>query len=152
MVIAPESQKKGIVHHGLPVAPSPTAHIHYSVKEPPAPEDTIAIPMEPGDALFFDVATVHGTGPNSSERRRRALQMQYAPRDARPTKCPTDNDAIQVTRTVGEVFDEVADDKSNPTSWFDCDASVQCTEPQYWSFRKPEMEICKPPAQAIPDT
>ena len=71
--------------------------------------------------------------------------MQYAPKDARPTKCPTDNAAIQVTRTVGEVFDDGAESEDGgPTSWFDCDAAVQCTEPQYWSFRRPEMVIPSP--------
>eukprot|EP00037_Helgoeca_nana_P014660 m.136930 g.136930 ORF g.136930 m.136930 type:complete len:335 (+) comp22654_c0_seq5:140-1144(+) len=76
MIFAPGSHKTGIVHHALPVPASSTAHIHYSVRDCPPPETTIAVEMEPGDALFFDVATVHGTGPNRSEdRRRRALQI-----------------------------------------------------------------------------
>eukprot|EP00038_Savillea_parva_P001119 m.101525 g.101525 ORF g.101525 m.101525 type:complete len:342 (+) comp10396_c0_seq1:353-1378(+) len=144
MVIAPESQQSGIVHHVLPTEPSPTAHIFYSVRDCPRPETTTAIEMNPGDALFFDVATVHGTGPNrTSDRRRRALQMQYAAADAKPTKCPTDRRDIEVTKAVGEVFDNEDGADSQPTAWFDCDASVHCTEPQYWSFRRPEMRVPK---------
>eukprot|EP00051_Salpingoeca_urceolata_P033757 m.22140 g.22140 ORF g.22140 m.22140 type:complete len:428 (+) comp6699_c0_seq1:42-1325(+) len=85
----PGSQKQGVVEHSLPVPASPAAHIHYSVSQCPPPEETVAVPLQPGDALFFDVACVHGTPANNSNRPRRALQMQYAPCSARPTKCPT---------------------------------------------------------------
>lgn len=91
--------------------------------------------MAPGDAIFFDVAVVHGSGPNrSSDRRRRALQMQYAPADARPTRCPRGRDDVEVTVAVGDVFDDgkwCDDSGGEPTAWFDCDASIRCTEPQY---------------------
>ena len=43
----PKSQHGGIVHHALPVAASPTAHIYYSVAEPPRPENTIAVRYTP---------------------------------------------------------------------------------------------------------
>lgn len=147
MVFAPSTQSQGIVHHHAP-DPGPTAHIYYSVAQCPAPEDTIWVPMEPGDALLFDVAVVHGSHPNRSGRPRRAIQCQYAPADARPTRCPhaEEGDAVppglEVSRAIGKVFEEEGmypDD--GPTSWFDCDASVRCTEPQYWSYRKPEAKL-----------
>ena len=62
---------------------------------------------------------------------------RYAPADARPTRCPRDRDGLAVTPAVGEVFDRDADDAwcdesgAEPTAWFDCDASIRCTEPQY---------------------
>ena len=142
MVFEPFSQQAGIVHHELPVPASPTAHIHYSVAHCPPPERTVFVNMEPGDALLFDVACVHGSGPNRSDQPRRALQMQYAPASARPTCCPHGWEGLAVTGTVGEVFDGEDDDESGaPTAWFDCDASIQCTEPQYWSYRKPEARL-----------
>jgi ectoine hydroxylase-related dioxygenase (phytanoyl-CoA dioxygenase family) len=147
MVFQPYSQKAGIVHHELPVPASPTAHIHYSVAQCPAPEETVFVDMEPGDALLFDVACVHGSGPNRSDAPRRALQMQYAPASARPTRCPQGQEGLAVTGTVGEVFDGEEEagaegESALPTTaWFDCDASIQCTEPQYWSYRKPEARL-----------
>ncbi len=41
-----------------------------------------AAPLEPGGLLLFDALLPHGTPANNSERRRRALQFHYAPRDA----------------------------------------------------------------------
>ncbi|GIX07347.1 MAG: hypothetical protein KatS3mg115_1750 [Candidatus Poribacteria bacterium] len=37
----------------------------------------VAVELEPGDALVFDGLLVHGTGPNRSDRPRRALQLHY---------------------------------------------------------------------------
>lgn len=151
----PGSQRRGIVHHGLPVPPSPTAHIHYSVLDIPRPEETVYVPLEPGDALLFDVACVHGTPANASARPRQALQMQYAPSDARPTRCPPagQETGLTVVPEVGKVFAEhgpaEADgealsnsDGRQVTEWFDCDAGERCTEPQYWSYRKAEALVC----------
>eukprot|EP01052_Picozoa_sp_SAG31_P014771 SAG31_NODE_929_length_10926_cov_8.162834_7_plen_134_part_00 len=55
------SQHHGLVPHHLPVPASPAAHIYYSVKDPPPPGEVVAIPMQPGDAMVFDVSCVHGT-------------------------------------------------------------------------------------------
>ena len=68
-----------------------------------------------------------------------------------PTRCPHADEGdevppgLQVTRTVGQFFEEegMFPDTGGPTSWFDCDSSVRCTEPQYWSFRKPEARLPK---------
>ena len=40
----------------------------------------VAAPMKPGDLLFFDGLIHHGTPPNRSEKRRRALQFHYHPK------------------------------------------------------------------------
>jgi len=37
----------------------------------------VAVPLKPGDALVFHGLTVHGTEPNKSAKRRRALQLHY---------------------------------------------------------------------------
>ncbi len=42
----------------------------------------VAVPMEPGGVLFWHGLTHHGSPPNHSDSRRRALQLHYAPEDA----------------------------------------------------------------------
>lgn len=147
MVFAPGTHKHGIVHHCAP-STGADAHIYYSVTDCPLPWETTWVPMQPGDAILFDVAVVHGSSPNRSQRRRRAIQCQYAPADARPTRCPREEDGeplpegLSVARAVGEVFDDDNSYKDDgPTHWYDCDAGERCTEPQYWSYRKPEATL-----------
>ncbi|WP_309120918.1 phytanoyl-CoA dioxygenase family protein [Paenibacillus sp.] len=43
----------------------------------------VAVPLAPGGALFFSGLLHHGTPPNFSSKRRRALQIHYAPESAR---------------------------------------------------------------------
>lgn len=38
-----------------------------------------AVPLPPGGALFFDGLLHHGTSPNLTDTRRRAVQMHYVP-------------------------------------------------------------------------
>jgi phytanoyl-CoA hydroxylase len=45
-------------------------------------EKDVAVPLEPGGALFFSGLLHHGTPPNFSSKRRRALQIHYAPGSA----------------------------------------------------------------------
>ena len=56
MQLWPGSHHQGIVPHHLPVPASPAAHIHYSVKDPPPAGEAVAVPMQPGDALIFNVS------------------------------------------------------------------------------------------------
>ncbi len=44
-----------------------------------AGQHSVAVPLAPGGALFFDSLLPHGTPSNRSPRRRRALQFHYAP-------------------------------------------------------------------------
>jgi len=46
---------------------------------------SLAVPLPPGGALFFDSLLPHGTPTNHSPQRRRAMQFHYAPTDARLT-------------------------------------------------------------------
>lgn len=45
---------------------------------------SVAAPLPPGGALFFDALLPHGTPTNRSPHRRRALQLHYAPADVVP--------------------------------------------------------------------
>jgi phytanoyl-CoA hydroxylase len=45
-------------------------------------QQSVAAPLAPGGALFFDGLLPHGTPHNNSPKRRRALQFHYAPVDA----------------------------------------------------------------------
>lgn len=45
---------------------------------------SVAVPLKPGGALFFDSLLPHGTPTNRSANRRRAMQFHYAPDDASP--------------------------------------------------------------------
>lgn len=44
---------------------------------------SVAAPLRPGGALFFDSLLPHGTPTNHSPNRRRAMQFHYAPADSR---------------------------------------------------------------------
>ena len=44
-------------------------------------QGSLAAELEPGAALFFDSLLPHGTPPNRSGKRRRAMQFHYAPAD-----------------------------------------------------------------------
>ncbi|MCC5828543.1 MAG: phytanoyl-CoA dioxygenase family protein [Phycisphaeraceae bacterium] len=45
---------------------------------------SVAVPLPPGGALFFDSLLPHGTPTNHSAMPRRAMQFHYAPADAKP--------------------------------------------------------------------
>jgi phytanoyl-CoA hydroxylase len=56
--------------------------LYFTTEHVPVPEGkTAVLPiMEPGDVLFFNGSTVHGSGPNTStDRFRRALIFHYLP-------------------------------------------------------------------------
>eukprot|EP01043_Picozoa_sp_COSAG02_P003101 COSAG02_NODE_74_length_41878_cov_9.737954_12_plen_439_part_00 len=169
MQLWPKSHQRGIVTHDLPVRSSPAAHIYYSVRDPPPPDEAVAVPMTPGDALIFNVSCVHGSGPNTTSLPRWAMQMQYAPSHCRVTHCPEEGSAearalgiTKVTRaTDSEVFahahraettqDAERDVAFAPTATItrgDQHATgagvfdCECVEPQYWSYRKAEMYVC----------
>ena len=65
----------------------PTAHFH--VRDCQLPDDRVqvdkahVVPLEPGGVLFFSGLTHHGTPPNLSGDRRRALQYHYAAANCR---------------------------------------------------------------------
>ncbi|MEM8875370.1 MAG: phytanoyl-CoA dioxygenase family protein [Planctomycetota bacterium] len=56
---------------------------HYHDRDCQLPDDTIdrdhivAVPLEPGGTMFFSGLLHHGTPPNASADRRRALQFHY---------------------------------------------------------------------------
>ena len=45
-------------------------------------DEDVMVPLKPGGALLFDGLLHHGTPPNRSDRRRRALQFHYTAADA----------------------------------------------------------------------
>lgn len=47
---------------------------------------SVAVPLPAGGALFFDGLLPHGTPPNSSNRRRRALQFHYVPENSKKSE------------------------------------------------------------------
>ena len=49
-----------------------------------ARKTAVSVPLGPGDALLFHGDVLHGTPPNVSHRRRRALQLHYADANCRP--------------------------------------------------------------------
>jgi len=113
MQMWPGSHRRGVVPHHLPVPPSPAAHIYYSAATVPPTTEAVAVPMKAGDALIFNVSCVHGSGPNLTDRRRWAIQMQYAPGHCRTTHCPEPGSAEAqslgigtVTRAVGDVYEQ----------------------------------------------
>ena len=45
-------------------------------------DEDVMVPLEPGGLLFFDGLIHHGTPPNDSDKRRRAMQFHYTAADA----------------------------------------------------------------------
>lgn len=142
------------MQHGVPIPEEergPGAHIYYSVLDVPPPEETVAVPLEPGDCLIFDVQTVHGTPSNTTAERRRSIQLQYASAASQPTRCPDAKERPDLTiiEEIGRVLkhdpseEEILPREQRPvTQWYDCDDARTCTEPQHWSFRKAEALVC----------
>jgi ectoine hydroxylase-related dioxygenase (phytanoyl-CoA dioxygenase family) len=76
--VIPGSHKQG---------PIPHVGMHYlNHKEYPISMGT-PCPAEAGDVLFFNYLTIHGSGPNRSERTRRNVLFQYKD----PEDFPTEN-------------------------------------------------------------
>jgi ectoine hydroxylase-related dioxygenase (phytanoyl-CoA dioxygenase family) len=63
--------------------PGPTdSTLYFTSERVPVPEGKVAVlpAMHPGDVLFFNGSTVHGSGPNTSaDRFRRSLICHYIP-------------------------------------------------------------------------
>ncbi len=63
---------------------------HYHDRDCQLPDEDVdvrrdvIVPLGPGGALFFSSLLHHGTPPNTSSARRRALQFHYARTDCRP--------------------------------------------------------------------
>lgn len=58
------------------------------------PEETVAMPLRPGQASFHNVATAHGSGPNDSNDRRIGLSLHYMPTNTRQTLADWDSAAL----------------------------------------------------------
>jgi phytanoyl-CoA hydroxylase len=62
---------------------------HYHDRDCQLPDDAIdvehdlVVPLEPGGALFFHGLLFHGTPPNQSAAKRRALQFHFASTECR---------------------------------------------------------------------
>jgi phytanoyl-CoA hydroxylase len=73
--------------HDWPVLctiPADTTESFTDVTVPlPDEAEVVAVPMEPGDVLFFNGSLVHGSNPNRSDRFRRSLVGHYIEGDAR---------------------------------------------------------------------
>jgi phytanoyl-CoA hydroxylase len=67
---------------------------HYHDRDCQLPDNTIprdevmAVPLRPGGAMFFSGLIHHGTPPNLSDRRRRALQFHYLAESGMRTEDP----------------------------------------------------------------
>ena len=79
MHVIPGSHREGIGEHGG-VADD------YGLSSAPTADDAVACVMKTGDALVFHGETYHYTPPNTSDRRRRALQYHYASTHCRSSK------------------------------------------------------------------
>ncbi|MCY3712873.1 MAG: phytanoyl-CoA dioxygenase family protein [Gemmatimonadetes bacterium] len=79
MHVIPGSHRAGIGEHG-------GVEDDYGLSSAPTTDDAVACVMKSGDALVFHGETYHYTPPNSSGRRRRALQYHYASTHCRSSK------------------------------------------------------------------
>ncbi|WP_248926675.1 phytanoyl-CoA dioxygenase family protein [Paenibacillus hamazuiensis] len=74
--------------HVIPYSHREGATPHYAVRDwqlcdvSVKVEHDVAVPLKPGGALIFSGLLHHGTPPNFSTKRRRSLQIHYAPESA----------------------------------------------------------------------
>ena len=71
MVVIAESHQRGVLPHVKVTDDYVIPEEHYRV------EDTVTVPMDPGDGLFFHSLLLHGTAENTSSMPRRAITMSY---------------------------------------------------------------------------
>ena len=71
MHVLPGSHQGGIVEHA-------GSGDLYGATSAPSPQQTVAIPLDPGDGLVFHGELLHYTPPNRTSSRRRAVQYHYA--------------------------------------------------------------------------
>lgn len=75
--------------HVIPYSHRDGAVPHYAVRDwqlcdvTVRVEQDVAVPLKPGGALIFSGLLHHGTPPNFSDKRRRSLQIHYAPESAK---------------------------------------------------------------------
>ncbi|MCS7462032.1 phytanoyl-CoA dioxygenase family protein [Paenibacillus doosanensis] len=75
--------------HVIPYSHRDGAVPHYAVRDwqlcdvAVEVEQDVAVPLKPGGALIFSGLLHHGTPPNFSAKRRRSLQIHYAPESAK---------------------------------------------------------------------
>ncbi len=78
MVVKPGSNRRGpVVHFQRRDWQICDDHVN--------PHGSLAVPLQPGGCLFFTSLTHHGTAPNRTGQRRRAVQFHYRPASAQPT-------------------------------------------------------------------
>lgn len=70
MHLVPGSHKNGIALHG-------GVNDDYGLINPPPLDQAVAIPLKTGNALVFHGELFHYTPPNTTPRRRRAIQYHY---------------------------------------------------------------------------
>ncbi len=58
------------------------------------PEDTVPMPLRPGQVSFHNIGTAHGSGPNQSDHRRIGLSLHYMPTHTRQTLADWDSAAL----------------------------------------------------------
>ena len=80
--------------HVVPASHKGGPRPHYHDRDCQLPDDAIprdevvAVPLRPGGAMFFSGLVHHGTPPNLSDRRRRALQFHYLAESGLRTEDP----------------------------------------------------------------
>jgi len=138
MVVQPGSHKAGIVPHA---APTPTAKTAYRAVTAPT-VGTVAVALEPGDALLFTGQTLHMTPPNRTGSRRWALQLHYAwagcteqrcEGAARPLRRPNATYPLEPAAAAAFAADGDWDADLETKGGFDC------IEPQFWFYRSAEL-------------
>ena len=90
MQLVPGSHKGGLVKHGQ-------NELQIDIRNVPADKIKVA-PMKAGSALFFHVLTLHHSGPNRSDKSRRAFIVDYDPnaRNVDAKNCLAGDRAIRI--------------------------------------------------------
>ena len=132
MVVDPGSHRGGVVDHKVPLnVPEELSGNLYSCVDSAltSMSSMVAIKMEPGDGLLFHGDLIHGTPPNRTSLRRRALQLHYSAAHCQPS--------------IGGIPSKnVAPDDDG--KGFDCSPlGEKCVNPQYWVRRKARIDCMR---------
>ena len=76
LFIVPGSHRLGLLEHGA-------AGVNPLLRELPALGEAVAVPLRAGEAVAFTGLTVHGSGPNRSDRPRTGFYVRYCEPAAR---------------------------------------------------------------------
>ena len=114
LLFIPGSHKRGLLRHE-------SSRVNTGLPAEAVPGQQVAVPMMPGDVLFFHSTTIHSSLPNRSDRLRWSIDLRYSP-TGEPTGRPQFPGFVARSRRAPE--SELHDHAVWVQSWHDARAAL----------------------------